>query len=326
MLNLPVNFINQFNKWTASQRPFVFLIDFEGKKPVLFLKEEAAHQGLFFATPKATNITETSCDKNNLINFDFEPVHFKPYQQAFQQVQNHLQQGDTYLLNLTCKSKLKHVIDLTAIFCRAKAPYRILWQNRFVSFSPESFIQTKGNTIVTFPMKGTISADLPHADQLLLNDKKENFEHHTIVDLLRNDLALLATNIQVKRFKFLQKIKTNRGNIWQMSSEIQGQLPPDWKKNAAHLFNKILPAGSISGAPKVKTLSIIKEVEQTPRGYYTGIFGFFNGQDFDTAVLIRYIEKNGENFYYRSGGGITALSQVKNEYDELIQKIYVPIT
>ena len=86
----------------------------------------------------------------------------------------------------------------------------------------------------------------------------------------------------------------------------------------------MLPAGSISGAPKKETIRIIKESEIDDRGYYTGIFGVFNGKELDSAVMIRFIEKNDTGYVYRSGGGITFLSQIEKEYEELIKKIYVP--
>ena len=86
----------------------------------------------------------------------------------------------------------------------------------------------------------------------------------------------------------------------------------------------MLPAGSISGAPKNKTLEIINNVENHKRGYYTGIFGFFDGESFDSAVTIRYIEKFKKKYYYKSGGGITYNSRLDDEYKELINKIYVP--
>ncbi len=86
-----------------------------------------------------------------------------------------------------------------------------------------------------------------------------------------------------------------------------------------------MPAGSISGAPKNKTLQIIRESEIEERGYYTGIFGIFTGNEIDSAVMIRYIEQNETGYVYRSGGGITFMSDPKKEYDELIKKIYVPV-
>ncbi len=325
MLKLSSKFIRTFNQWTVQKKAFVFLIDFEGKKPVLFLKNEAAKHGLFFSTPKANNLGIKQFKISEKLDLVVQPVSYKKYLKAFLQVQKHLKKGDTYLLNLTAKSLLQNQIDLRQIFYYAQAPYRILWQNQFVCFSPESFIQIEGNKVYTFPMKGTIDADIPQSATRLLQNSKENFEHHTIVDLLRNDLAIIATNIKVNRFKYLQKIHTTKGNIWQMSSEIEGDLPQNWQESAAQMIAQILPAGSISGAPKTKTISIIQNIEQENRGYYTGVFGYFDGEGFDTAVLIRYIEKDKNAYYYRSGGGITALSEVEDEYNELIKKIYVPI-
>ena len=92
-----------------------------------------------------------------------------------------------------------------------------------------------------------------------------------------------------------------------------------------NLLLSMLPAGSICGAPKAKTVSIIQEVEQDPRGYYTGIFGYFDGEELDSAVNIRFIEEKNSQLLYRSGGGITFLSDMESEYNELIEKIYVPV-
>ena len=88
----------------------------------------------------------------------------------------------------------------------------------------------------------------------------------------------------------------------------------------------MLPAGSVSGAPKPETLRIIREAEGGERGYYTGIMGYYNGHEFDSGVLIRYIENSDGKLVYRSGGGITFMSEPEKEYQELIDKVYVPIT
>ena len=192
-------------------------------------------------------------------------------------------------------------------------------------FSPESFIQIKDGEIFSYPMKGTINATLPDASQLLLENYKETCEHYTIVDLIRNDLNQIAEQVQVKRFRYLEKIRTIRGEIWQTSSEIQGKLFPDWNKKLGNLIFQLLPAGSISGAPKPSTIQLIRQAEQVPRGYYTGVFGYFDGQNLDSAVLIRYIEKEGEHYYFRSGGGITINSQAEEEYQEVLEKIYLSI-
>jgi len=157
-----------------------------------------------------------------------------------------------------------------------------------------------------------------------MNNSKEINEHNTIVDLIRNDLSKIAKEVSVSRFRYIDKIKTQKNDIYQTSSEIKGRLPDDWKKKLPEFIESLLPAGSISGAPKEKTLSIIKNVESEERGYYTGIFGYFDGNNLDSGVNIRFVENKDGTLRYRSGGGITFLSDLESEYHELIEKIYVP--
>jgi para-aminobenzoate synthetase component 1 len=88
---------------------------------------------------------------------------------------------------------------------------------------------------------------------------------------------------------------------------------------------KLLPAGSVTGAPKARTVEIIAEVENAQRGYYTGVFGYFDGSKLDSGVMIRFIERKNDKYFYRSGGGITTQSVVESEYQEAIDKVYVPI-
>ena len=155
---------------------------------------------------------------------------------------------------------------------------------------------------------------------------KEFSEHNTIVDLIRNDLALVAENIQVTKYRYVEKVHTHRGAIYQTSSEICGDLGEYWQKNIGSILAKLLPAGSISGAPKAKTVEIIQQAEQQERGYYTGIFGYFDGENLESAVAIRYIEQQDEQLFFRSGGGITFLSHLDEEYNEILEKVYVPIS
>ena len=90
------------------------------------------------------------------------------------------------------------------------------------------------------------------------------------------------------------------------------------------ILQKLLPAGSISGAPKASTLRIIEEIEGYERGFYTGIMGQFNGQELNTGVMIRFIEQQNDQLIFKSGGGITIFSEEEMEYKELIQKVYLP--
>jgi len=174
-------------------------------------------------------------------------------------------------------------------------------------------------------MKGTIDAAVSGAKEKILADRKETAEHVTIVDLLRNDLSEVAENVRVTRFRYVEEIRTIHKDLLQISSEIQGELRPDYTQHLGDLLLKLLPAGSVSGAPKRKTLEIIREAEKGPRHYYTGVMGIFDGTDLDCGVMIRFIENDHGTLYYRSGGGITMQSEIESEYQEAIDKVYVPI-
>jgi para-aminobenzoate synthetase component 1 len=150
-------------------------------------------------------------------------------------------------------------------------------------------------------------------------------EHVTIVDLIRNDLSAIANNVQVTRFRYLEEIRTMQKNLLQVSSEIQGDLPDGYQRTLGDIVVQLLPAGSVSGAPKCKTLEIIRMAEKEPRGYYTGVVGLFDGRTLDSGVMIRFLEYHDNTLYYRSGGGITVQSAVETEYQEAIDKIYVPL-
>ena len=136
---------------------------------------------------------------------------------------------------------------------------------------------------------------------------------------------MVAKNVKVERFQYIDHIKTHRNELFQMSSEISGELPENYLDNLGDIIFKMLPAGSITGAPKAKTIEVIKEAEQYNRGFYTGVFGIFDGENIDSGVMIRFIEKTDEGLVYKSGGGITAKSKCDEEYQELIDKIYIPV-
>ncbi len=234
--------------------------------------------------------------------------------------------GNTYLLNLTFPTTIETNYSLRELFYFAQAPYKFYFKDQFIVFSPECFVKIQDNYIFSYPMKGTIDADLPNAAKLILENKKEEWEHNTIIDLIRSDLAIVSKNITVTRFRFITEIHTNRKNLLQVSSEIRGELPTNWQNNIGEILVKLLPAGSISGAPKQKTVEIIKQAEKISREYFTGIFGIFDGKNIDSAVNIRFIEKTRKGLQFRSGGGITSNSHPIHEYTEMINKVYVPIS
>ncbi|MCL4128670.1 UNVERIFIED_CONTAM: hypothetical protein GTU68_023243 [Idotea baltica] len=302
--------------------PFVFILDFEEKKCRVYPINEVP-ETIKFNFRGQSNYSAPP-PNNTPYRFVKNPISIDQYQKAFNQVLFELNYGNSFLLNLTFKTPINSDLSLNDIFFRSKAKYKLWIENHCVVFSPETFIKIEAGQIYSYPMKGTIAADQHSAAKVLLDDDKEKSEHFTIVDLIRNDLSMIASEVRVPHFRYLEKIDSGQQNLLQASSEIMGRLTPDYHDQLGNIIFKLLPAGSISGAPKAKTVDIIQIVEDGPRGYYTGIMGMYDGQDLDSAVMIRYIEKDGDQMYYRSGGGITHLSELHAEYQEMIDKVYLP--
>ena len=316
-------FIDKVNQFASNKEPFFFLIDFEKKKPILCSPQEALACGILFNINGSINHPQGhSLDFDSNVNID--PIAFDQYRAAFETVQQHLNKGDSYLVNLTFPSKITLDTSLENLFHRAKAPYRLWVKDRLLSYSPECFIKIINGQLFSYPMKGTIDASHPQARETLLGNPKELWEHSTIVDLIRNDLSQYAREVKVNKFRYVDCIRHREKALLQVSSEIEGRLPLHWQKKLGEIIWDLLPAGSISGAPKPKTIDIIQSVEAGERGYYTGVYGYFDGENLDSAVAIRYIEQRENDFYYWSGGGITAYSSLEEEYQELKDKIYVP--
>lgn len=317
---------DMMNVLSKDNRSFVFIIDFELENCKVFPFEDLPSE-IKFKTPSFSSPTDyiSSDFLKEKIDFSFEAVPFDKYKEAFDKVQSEINSGNAFLLNLTFPSLLKMSLSLKDIYYLSEAPYKLLYYNDFIFFSPEKFVEINNGIIKTAPMKGTIKKDLPNAVDLLLKNEKETSEHNTTIDLLRNDLSINASNVHVSKYKFISEIKTNRDDLLQMSSEITAKLDNSYREKIGDIIFSMLPAGSITGAPKAKTIEIIKKIEAEKRGYYTGVFGYYNDGYLDSAVMIRFIERRGEECFFRSGCGITALSKLEDEYKELIDKIYLPI-
>jgi para-aminobenzoate synthetase component I len=316
------------NNWGQQRVPFLFIVDFEMEKPLAWKLSDVQSNELLFDINGFTNATIFVSDKHNQDFFfaaDRSLLSLEKYQKKFEQVFYHLNRGDSFLTNLTLKTKIETNKSLIELFHFSKARFKLWYKDEFLVFSPEIFIQIRDQKIFSFPMKGTIDASLPNAKEKILTDQKELAEHVTIVDLIRNDLSTVASSVKVTRFRYVEEVKTHQKDLLQVSSEIQGDLPMDYLSHMGDILVKLLPAGSVSGAPKKRTLEIIRKAEGEERGYYTGVFGYFDGQNLDAGVMIRYIEKNDQKLFFRSGGGITTQSKMETEYQEVIDKIYAPV-
>jgi para-aminobenzoate synthetase component 1 len=173
-------------------------------------------------------------------------------------------------------------------------------------------------------MKGTIDASILNAKEIILANQKEMAEHVMVVDLLRNDLSIVAKEVRVEDFRYVHEIDAGAKKLLHVSSHISGDVGSDWHEKIGDILNSLLPAGSISGAPKKSTLDIINQIEGYEREYFSGVFGVYDGKTFDSAVMIRFVQNSKDGYIYKSGGGITIDSDAKSEYDELLDKVYLP--
>lgn len=313
----------KMNEFGRKNLPFFFIINFDATEGFICKLNECKEENIIFNIEGITNsLDRTISIIPKIIKY---PENIEQYKKKFSKVIKELKYGNTYLINLTCKTKIEIDTDLKSLYYATYGKFKLYFKNQFVCFSPECFIRTNDNYIYTYPMKGTMINSNEFSLETILKDTKELAEHNTIVDLLRNDLSIISEDVEVTKFRFPSFVKTKDKEIIQLSSEIRGKLNSNWKNNIGDLLIKMLPAGSVTGAPKKETLRIIKEVENYNRGYYTGIFGIFDGKELNSAVIIRYIENENGIYYYKSGGGITINSSLENEYQEMIDKIYVPI-
>lgn len=304
--------------------PFFFMIDFLLEDVRIFTESEIDDSGLLIDFPLFTNVKKTYAAAREISLKSF-PQLVEVYQKGFDLIQENLKLGNSYLANYTCTTEIETNLTLEEIFHLSQAKYKVLYKDEFVCFSPETFIEIIDDRIFTHPMKGTIDAAENQAVETLKNDVKEKAEHYTVVDLLRNDLSLVADDVKVDEFQRIDLIRTQQKDLYAMSSKISGNLKPEFRGKIGSMMKKLLPAGSILGAPKHKTLEIILEAENHTRGFYTGISGWFDGKNLDSCVMIRFIEKENGKLYFKSGGGITHLSKLADEYQEMKNKIYVPI-
>lgn len=251
------------------------------------------------------------------------------YEQAIATIHHHIRQGNTYQVNYTVQLEQDLPADSFAIYNRLVveqgAAYNAYVEHddlAVISISPELFFKKDGNLLTTRPMKGTTNRGLTTETDLaqaawLARDPKNRAENMMIVDLLRNDMNRISEIGSEKVVKLCDVEQYS--TVWQMTSTIQSQLRPEI--GLVETFQALFPCGSITGAPKISTMDIIKNVEKAPRGVYCGTVGILlpNGSSIFN-VAIRTIQKQGKHAIYGVGGGITWDSTWEAEYRETKQK------
>ena len=254
------------------------------------------------------------------------------YEKAIAQIHHHLRQGDTYQANYTVQLKQDLSANPFAIYNRMvveqEAGYNAYIEHdemAVISMSPELFFEQNDRELTTRPMKGTTQRGVTDQEDLaqaswLEQDPKNRSENMMIVDLLRNDMNRISEvgSEHVERLCQVEQYST----VWQMTSTIESQLRLD--VDLVAIFRSLFPCGSITGAPKIATMEIIKDLEPQPRGVYCGTIGLLlpNGRRIFN-VAIRTIQLHQGKAIYGVGGGITWDSTWESEYREVHQKAAV---
>lgn len=316
----------------------VFIVDHQKKQSYLSVpsNKKVAQQHLekwndwiqHYQAKSATNISPqhtpfnvTSKVKSNL--------SFKQYSQAFDKIKAYINAGDCYQVNLTQRFSARATGDLWATYKALKkinpAPFSAYFNTPFgqiLSSSPERFLSVENRQVSTKPIKGTRprSANKTEDNSLikaLQNSEKDRAENVMIVDLLRNDLGRVCATGSVK-VPTLFDIESY-ATVHHLVSTVTGTLAK--KEDAISLLRASFPGGSITGAPKIRAMEIIEEIEPHRRGIYCGALGYidFNG-NMDTNIMIRSLIYNNGEIRFWVGGGIVYDSDVKEEYQETYDK------
>lgn len=315
----------QMNSCGLARRPFLWCVSYDLEKGFLMTDPLGQDEILWSVGRHGNDFQRNRGDAPRLEVV--RPLSPECYSGMFATIMGGLRRGDSFLANLTGATEVRCTGSLRDVFRHASAPFRLLIGDEFVCFSPEPFVRISGRDISTYPMKGTADASVPGAAAALMDDYKETCEHHTIVDLMRNDLNSVAEDVRVSRFRYLEEIATDSGAILQTSSEIRGRLREEDALRFGDVILPLLPAGSITGAPKRATVELTGRAEGVRRGWYTGVFGYFDGEEMLTAVMIRCIQRGADGrLYFHSGGGVTVNSVEREEYSELLAKVYLSRT
>lgn len=253
------------------------------------------------------------------------------YSQAVGRIRSLIARGDTYQVNYTFPLASQFEGDPLAWYhslCAAQGAdycaYLDLGRYKVLCLSPELFFERRGDFIRTRPMKGTINRgrwsqeDVEHALKLS-NSEKDRAENVMIVDLLRNDLGKISVpgSVNVSKLFEIERYET----LWQMTSTVESTVRDG--VGLVDVMSALFPCGSITGAPKIRTMEIIRELEPLPRGIYTGTIGYLSpGGDcvFNVAIRTVVLDSTTGIATFGVGGGVTIDSTAEREYDECMLK------
>ncbi len=251
------------------------------------------------------------------------------YYAAVGRIRSLIAAGDTYQINYTFPMTAEFKGDALEWFlslCARQETEHRAWlhfgDHRILSLSPELFFRLEGDLLETRPMKGTMargrwSGEDEKARQTLLDSAKERAENLMIVDLLRNDMGRISDTGSVTVPRLFEAERY--GTVWQMTSTVQSRTTA----GLADIFTALFPSGSVTGAPKIRSMQIIRDTERSPRGVYCGTIGWCGPDrrtEFNVAIRTLLLHEPTGHARYAVGGGITWDSTAKGEYDECCLK------
>lgn len=261
---------------------------------------------------------------------DFEcNVSEKEYCNIVEKTKEYIRDGDIFQAvisrKFTCKYDGSLINAYRVLRTINPSPYMVYMNiddDEIISTSPETLVRLQNGRLYTFPVAGsrprgkTDEEDIS-LERSLLSDEKELSEHNMLVDLGRNDLGRISKYDSVEVTKYM--VIHRYSKIMHICSQVESNIRDDC--DAMDAIESVLPAGTLSGAPKIRACEIIEEQEALPRDIYGGALGYmdFTG-NLDTCIAIRMAYKKGENVYVQAGGGIVADSVPKNEYEESANK------
>lgn len=262
---------------------------------------------------------------------DFEPLFNKEeYMQIVEKTKKYIYEGDIFQAVLSNKLEAKASGSLLDVYRRLRisnaSPYMFYFSSDDIEIagaSPETLVKLEDKELSTFPLAGTRKRGMTEEEDKklikdLLSDEKEKAEHNMLVDLGRNDLGKISKFGSVKVDKYMEIVKFS--HVMHIGSTVKSVIRED--KDALDAIEAVLPAGTLSGAPKIRACEIIDELEKDKRGIYGGAIGYidFSG-NMDTCISIRLAYKKSDRLVIRSGAGIVADSDPELEYEECVNKM-----
>ena len=293
-------------------------------------KKSQADEAIQALECKIQNLEEEQTTQTQAVDISIHPNFEKEeYKNAVLQMINYIIEGDIYIANMTQRLEIQSTrkpYEAYERLCKQNpAPFAAYLNYpglQVVSASPERFLQVKNGTVITRPIKGTRKrGETPEEDEALKEElkqsEKDKSELLMIVDLLRNDLnrVCIPGSVRVDELFAIESYAT----VHHLLATISGQLEPE--KTVVDLLDAAFPGGSITGAPKIRAMEIIAELERGRRGLYTGSIGYIslNG-DCDFNIVIRTAVHQNGVYQLGVGGGITCESEPEFEYEETLQK------